>query len=274
MRLPAALALAALLVPALAAASEPSVTLLAPRSGSFLAGGPIGVEGVNAATFPLRVDACHRQVLVDLEYTPSERTVDVEGVGAVDVLSTFRVELRQGLAVVRRAEIVSPGPGHPMGAVPAGDYAFVLALAQGADVGWTLRVRGWEVPGEPACLPDVRISEVEADPAGEDAGAEWVEVWNREATTVDLSGWELRAGPDGRTFLLPGGTLVPAGARLVVPITGDAFLANEGETLALSLLGIVRDEAPPLADQADDARTWQRNETGGWSFAPGTPGVP
>lgn len=264
--LAAALLVLATALPALA--GEPSVVLVDWREGAFAAGARVGVEGVNAATFPLAVDACHRQVLVDLLYAPGETALALDGVGEVALLHTFRVDVLSGDAVVASRVVQQPGYGHALGRVPPGDHAVRIVLTQGAGVEWSLRVRGWEVPGEPACLPDVVLAEVEANPPGPDAGAEWVELWNRDDAPVDLWGWTLVSGDS--EVVLPEGTLVPAGGRLVVTLP-DAMLEDAGAAVELRLLSAVRDATPTLADEADDERTWQRGEA--WSFEAGTPGA-
>ena len=267
MRVPAAVLLVlATALPALA--GEPSVVLVDWREGAFAAGARVGVDGVNAATFPLQVDACHRQLLVDLLYAPEETTLALDGVGEVALLHTFRVDLLAGDATVASRALQHSGYGHALGRVPAGDYGVRVVLTQGAGVEWSLRVRGWEVPGEPACLPDVVVAEVEANPPGPDAGAEWVELWNREDAPVDLTGWALGSG--AAEIALPDGTTIAAGGRLVVTLPQET-LDDAGATVELRRLSTVRDATPNLVDEADDERTWQRGEA--WAFEAGTAGA-
>lgn len=265
---PPALVLVVLLAALPATASEPSVVLLDWQAGSFAAGSTLAVEGVNSASFPFAVDACHRQLRVDLLYDPAETAVALPGVGEVALLHTFRVEVRAGAALVASRVILQPGYGHALGVPPAGDYEARLVLTQGAAVDWDFRVRGWEVPGEPACLPDVVVSEVEANPRGSDGGREWVELWNRGATDADVSGWTV-SGTQGEV-VLPDGTLLSPGARLVVAFPQES-LGNADAVVVLSALSVVRDATPPLSDASNDSWTWQRGEP--WTFAEGTPGA-
>ncbi|HWH07998.1 MAG TPA: lamin tail domain-containing protein, partial [Candidatus Thermoplasmatota archaeon] len=245
------LLLAALPLPAIA--SGPSVVLLDWRAGAFAAGGPVPVEGVNAATFDAAVDGCHRDLRLDLLYAPEETALAAEGVGEAALLHTFRAQLLSDGAVLRTVSVSRPGYGHPLGVAPAGDLQLRLVLAQGAAVSWEMRLRAWHLPAEPACYPDVVVAEVEANPAGPDADAEWVELWNREAATVDVGGWSV-AGARGEV-VLPEGTLLPPDGRLVVALPGDALDDVDG-VVELRILGVVRDATPPLTDAADDGRTW------------------
>lgn len=273
----AVLAVGLLALAALATASDAPDEVLVPwKKGSFGASAPVGVDGANAASFPFHVGACRRQVLVDLLYDPEETLLlDLAGVAEVAYLHTFRLELRSGAALVATRDVAQPEHGYFLHQAREGPHAVRLVMTQGADVDWQLRVRAWEVTGEPACLPRVRVSEVEADPAGADAGAEWVEIENLDPHDVDLAGWTLRA-LHGRAseLTIPAGTVVPAGGRVVVAFTDGQFLDNADEVVQLARLSIVRDETPMLTDGHDDARSWQRSAAGSWSFAAATPGLP
>ncbi len=57
--------------------------------------------------------------------------------------------------------------------------------------------------------PNIVISEIMYDPNGDDAGKEFVEIYNPGATAVDISGWALRdLEADPRTGLIPAGTIM------------------------------------------------------------------
>ena len=60
---------------------------------------------------------------------------------------------------------------------------------------------------------------VAASPAAESA-AEWVELCNQMAVDVDVSGWSLAGGV---SYRFPSGTIMKAGAYLVVAATPAAF---------------------------------------------------
>lgn len=257
-----------LALPAHAWATEPMVVALDWRAGTFLAGGPAAVEGVTSATFDVTLDACHRDLKLDLLYDPHETEASVDGVGEAALLHTFRAQVLTNGTLARAATVTRPGYGVPLGPIPAGDHQLRIALAQGAGVSWQVRLRAWEMPFEPECLPRLAVAEVEANPPGPDADAEWVEVVNLESVEVDASGWSVAAG--AVEVFLPGGSLLAPGARLVVALPGEA-LDDAGAAVELRRLSVVRDRTPDLADGADDARAWHRGEP--WTFAPATPGA-
>ncbi len=85
-------------------------------------------------------------------------------------------------------------------------------------------------------LPPVKINEVMYDLAndgsqGPEPYAEWIELYNAGNEDVDLSGWILTDinNPDtsyeGR-FVLPNGTVIPAGGFVVLTHTADSFLVH------------------------------------------------
>lgn len=90
------------------------------------------------------------------------------------------------------------------------------------------------------CTPsagDVVLNELIPNPAGSDTGAEWVELYNRGSSPVDVSGWGIDLAtsswgdPD---VVLPGGTIIEAGGWLVVggslapevDVVGDVSIGN------------------------------------------------
>ena len=63
-----------------------------------------------------------------------------------------------------------------------------------------------------------KINELVSDPSGTDTGLEWVELYNSGATSVDVSSWAVASGTSSFSGLgiIPEGTVIPAGAFLVV----------------------------------------------------------
>lgn len=263
---------ALLLAPAPSLAQTPSVVLLDWQEGWAPLGLELPVEGVNARTWTVWVDGCHRQLFADLLYEPDGAEVSA-GPATVGVGYTFELSVTGPNGTLSR-RILSPGYGHGLGETPAaGLHDVRLSLEQGAAVNWTLRLRGWEVAGEAECVPSVLVSEIEANPPGVDLGAEWVELANAATYDVDLSGWTLETthGTIERLILADGAS-IPRGGRLVVALPGQ-FLDNEDESvLLLRPDGSEADRTEPRSDEEDDGRSWQRLPDGNWTFAAATPG--
>lgn len=258
----------------LSAAGEAYVVLVDWEEGRSLAGTSVLAMSPVAHRFAFDVDACHRHLLLDLLYGPQEIAADVDGVGSVGLAYEFLVETWANATRVSQLRVRDPGYGYPLGTTDAaGAHEVRLSLANGADVEWQLRVRGRAVVGDLACEPLVVVTEVEANPPGADAGAEWVELHNADpATSVDLSLWTLRSTHgETRELTLPDGTLLAPGARLQV-VFPSQFLDNADESLTLAdAFGRARDATPVASDQEDDARTWQRDGEEAWTFADATP---
>ncbi len=125
----------------------------------------------------------------------------------------------------------------------------------------------------------VVINEYELNPAGEDAGREWVELYNPTSSAVDLTGWTLktRHGVQGLGSL--GGVMMPR-TRMVYQFPGQA-LDNIGEGFPFEESLVLRDErgrrvdsAPFSTDCWNDDRTWQRAKDAAdrWEFRSGSKG--
>lgn len=65
----------------------------------------------------------------------------------------------------------------------------------------------------------VKVNEFLANPAGTDAGSEWIELYNASGSPADVSGWELQMGTsafDSHIFSLPANTSIPSQGYLLV----------------------------------------------------------
>lgn len=274
------LVLVLLLVPLpLVSGSDPSVTYVEWEHGFTPVGTTRLAMSPAANVFPFEVGACYRALLLDLLYEPAETGADVPGVGEAFLAHDFRVQLWRGSALLHDRNVTSPSYDIPLGttAIP-GAHEVRLSLANGALVNWSLRVKGWEAFHELACEPRVIVNEVELNPAGPDARKEWVELLNAGDEPADLSRWMLRAthGTPAE-WILPEGTSLAPGERLIVTFSSGQALDNEGEIVQLiDALARLRDETPAANDTADDVRTWQRAPDAGelWRFAAGTPNAP
>ena len=120
------------------------------------------------------------------------------------------------------------------------------------------------------------INEVELNPEGNDAGREWVEIYNNTDTDVNLLGYTLaQTGSDKKAVSLDRIILTPH-QRAVVYFDGQSLKngdSGHGERILLyDSYGNVVDRTPALRDRENDGRTWQRTSDASvnWSFMPGT----
>lgn len=265
-----------LLLAPFSAAAEAYVVLLDWQHGDALVGTTPLLMSPLATRAPFQVDACHRDILVDLLYDPPERGVDVDGVGEVFLQFDFLAEIWMNETLVGEQRIRAPSYGIPLGTTAtAGPHELRLSLANGVNVSWDLRVRGHAVMGELACEPRIVVNEVEANPTGVDAGFEWIELYNAGDETADLSLWTVRAIHGAPVEVtLPNGVAIAPGQHLVVAFTQGQTLDNADEVVELrDAFGRLRDATPPLSDGANEGTTWQRapDAADAWTLRAATP---
>ncbi|KYH38939.1 MAG: conserved exported protein of unknown function [Candidatus Bathyarchaeota archaeon B23] len=144
---------------------------------------------------------------------------------------------------------------------------------------------GEEAPGEEEGVEEVTvhvvINEVEQNPAGADAGNEWVELYNPSSQPVDIGGWTLSTTHgDTVTLTIPEGTIIDPGEFKVYTYSKQ-WLDNEDESVILrDDSGVIVDETPILNDTHNDDRAWSRHPNGhdtdspsDWAFQPSTMGA-
>ncbi len=111
----------------------------------------------------------------------------------------------------------------------------------------------------------VLINEYEPNPAGEDSGNEWVELFNSGGTAVDLTGWKLTTTRGDISTQGITGTIGPK-QFLVVKLSGQ-FIDNEADSLLfLNGTGSTVDTTQALNDIFDNSSTLQRVPDGGSSW--------
>jgi hypothetical protein len=119
------------------------------------------------------------------------------------------------------------------------------------------------VPADPAF--QIVINEVELNPAGRDAGKEWVELLNIGDSEVDLAGWSITY-----TYRVPGTIVLSEEALMIEPgeffvFTYPRLMLRNAEPSTIELRdpdGNVVHSASSLADEENDGRTWQRISLG------------
>lgn len=171
-------------------------------------------------------------------------------------------------AKVSTADI--PGIGALLSNIPLP----TLGLSAAVEAGLSLKF-------SPPFPTDVVVNEFESNPAGEDTGKEWVELYNPLGEPKCVDGWMI-ATSHGRSEALPiRGTIAPNGiATYYFPETSidngdDEDPFNDGDAvILLDAAGVPVDVSPILRDTANDGRTNQRNWDGGprWIFKAGSPG--
>lgn len=259
-------------------------TFEAGLSGAGQALWPEGVPAPDHQRYELPVSPCHRELSLGLEYEPRNASATVRAGGNL-VHASVPFRFRAGLftpngTLMHRIVVEEPDLSINLGVAPeAGNYTLELELLEGALVDYSVRVRGQHrFLDDPTC--DLWLNEVETNPPGQDAGGEWVELYNAGSQAVNVSGWKVRGvhGSDGvGVFEIPNGTTVEAGDHERVGLKGDAYLANANETVELfPPSGGALDASVPLDDAADGPKTWQKagDGLGDWIFARGTPAGP
>lgn len=110
----------------------------------------------------------------------------------------------------------------------------------------------------------LRINEVELNPAGTDAGKEWIELFSE--SEVDINLLSIR-NYDNQTINLSSLNLGNFSGFLKINLTGQ-WLDNSDEKVFLIFNNSIIDETSLLSDSSNDNRTWQYcNE---WKFKGGT----
>jgi len=103
---------------------------------------------------------------------------------------------------------------------------------------------------------NIVILEVEPNPAGTDAGNEWVRLFNPSGSSVNLSGWKI-SSTHGNTNTYFLSEIIPACDDIKI-IFSSQFIDNEDESLILyDNTGKVVDSTPIIYDTENDATTWK-----------------
>jgi hypothetical protein len=141
--------------------------------------------------------------------------------------------------------------------------------------------------GSPTPFPAVRLSEVLPAPRGVDwdrngfpnAWDQWVELYNGNGKTVDISGWSLDTGRvRGRAYRFPRGTVLRPGAYLVLYRLRTNLALDEvyGQVRLLDAAGSLVDSvsygvlAPDESVSRDAPGLWRAD----WPPSPGEPNLP
>jgi hypothetical protein len=123
--------------------------------------------------------------------------------------------------------------------------------------------------------PIIKINEFDSDIPGTDDSLEWVELYNPNSFSVNISGWKIYdtlASP-ALKYTIPASTWIAAHSYYLASGISSLNNANESVVLKDALDNII-DQTPFLVDTFDDNRSWQRIPDGSdnWQFVNNTKG--
>lgn len=140
---------------------------------------------------------------------------------------------------------------------------------------------GWVAAAVDA-VASLVINEVELNPAGRDAGHEWVELLNEGEETIDLSGWTL-----SYTYRSEGAIAISQDPLQLAPggfyvFTYPSLMLRNADNTVIELRdpdGNIVYRTSILNDEENDGQTWQRFDLGAdplfgdlWVLVDGTKG--
>ena len=119
--------------------------------------------------------------------------------------------------------VCSPGGGGAAGAGGAAGVAGAAGAAAGAGGG--LAGAGGGAPA-----PAIHINEIESN---QGMPGDWVELYNAGTSPVDVGGWLFRDNDDTHNYLIPAGTVIPAGGYFVLEEAAFGFGLGAAESARL-----------------------------------------
>lgn len=99
------------------------------------------------------------------------------------------------------------------------------AFPAGATEWYGTALSSRDAPNNPPRSTDIVINEIMYDPPSDEVAGEFIELYNRGSTAVDVSRWRFS---DGIDFTVPAGTVIPAGGYLVIAADADWMRATYG----------------------------------------------
>lgn len=80
-------------------------------------------------------------------------------------------------------------------------------------------------------VDNVVINEINYNSPADHDVEDWIELYNGDAETVDVSGWQFKDSDDNNIFVIPAGTVIPADDFLVLCHDSTAFKSFFGESI-------------------------------------------
>lgn len=103
----------------------------------------------------------------------------------------------------------------------------------------------------------IKIVQIESNPAGIDAGNEWLKISNFGNSSVDLKGWYITTSHGRQELDGLSGTIEPYQTMTIK--FSKQFLDNEDESVTLyDSKGNAVDQTPSITDKKNDSWTWIR----------------
>lgn len=120
----------------------------------------------------------------------------------------------------------------------------------------------------------IKITEVEMNPVEGTYGKEWIEFYNNESSTIDISGWKIY-DEQNHTKIIPNGTIIEKDNYYVFEIAPNHHILNneEGDSVTIyNSLDNKIDKTPHKENNDKDSQTWQLCDNE-WIFAEQTKGI-
>lgn len=175
-------------------------------------------------------------------------------IGLFDGNGTLRDSLSWGIVTIpfRADEPVVPNPMTNESLVRTAHHTRATIEATTLPSGDSFDTTAVDVCGvstDRATTSDIIISEVLANPGGDEASGEFIELENRSTATIDLSGWKLRDASKTGKYVFPEGSALTSHDFLTLYRSTFVFALNNGaETVSLE---------DPKGSKADSV-SWQK----------------
>lgn len=117
-----------------------------------------------------------------------------------------------------------------------------------------------------------QLNEIFPNPLGDDAGKEWIEIFNPAAATSTLEGYFLADGdPDTWTasaWAIPAGVIAPPSGLVVIELPKGAFSLNNAGREKVKIFSPQKNLLDSTAyENAPENRAWAKNGAGQWLWS-------
>jgi hypothetical protein len=156
----------------------------------------------------------------------------------------------------------------------SGTYNFNGNFTDGTTLSPITGAKQVTVNNAPGSSPTIKINEIEANP---NSGNEWIELYNPNSFSVDISGWKLydNLASQSLIFTIPSSTTILAKGYYVADLS-SAKLNNGGDFVTLKDSSDTQiDQTLERSDNDANSKTWQAIPDGSstWQFVSSTKGL-